>query len=163
MHNTTSNTTRHQEEDEHGRDGHGNHVHRNSNEDVELPRKFYGEADVDETDSQLNEENETRTSNENTVDRNEVEILAGKVGRKNGRVRRSAVNTLSFKDVIQEGTRKLESRQLHIRRFRRFARQQRKRRIDDEVYQEQKRYSDNGTENEETLNEMAKLKRRSDS
>ena len=75
------------------------------------------------------------------------------------------MNTLSFKDVIQEGTRKLESRQLHIRRFRRFARQQRKRRIDDEVlYQEQKRYSDNGIENEETLiNEMAKLRRRSDS
>ena len=74
------------------------------------------------------------------------------------------MNTLSFKDVIQEGTIKLESRQLHIRRFRRFARQQRKRRIDDEVYQEQKRYSDNGIENEETLiNEMAKLRRRSDS
>ena len=69
------------------------------------------------------------------------------------------MNTLSFKDVIQEGTIKLESRQLHIRRFRRFARQQKKGRIDNEIYQEQKRYSDNGTKNEETLNEMAKLRR----
>ena len=52
---------------------------------------------------------------------------------------------------------------LPIRHFRRFARQQRKRRIDDDIYQEQKKHSDNGTENEETMNEMAKLKRRIDS
>ena len=67
---------------------------------------------------------------------------------------------LSFKDVINEGRRKLESRQLPVRRYRRFARQQRKRRIDYDIYLEQKKYSENGTENEETMNEMAKLKRR---
>ena len=114
-------------------------------------------------DSQSNEGNETTTSNSNTADRNEVEIRTGKVGKKTVRVRRTAVNTLSFKDVIQEGTSKLESRQLPIRRYRRFARQRRKRRIDDDIYDEQKKYSDNGTENEETMNEMAKLKRRIDS
>ena len=67
---------------------------------------------------------------------------------------------LSFKDVINEGRRKLESRQLPVRRYRRFARQQRKRRIDDDIYLEQKKYSENGTKNEETMNEIAKLKRR---
>ena len=76
------------------------------------------------------------------------------------RVRRAAVNVLCFKDVIAEGTRKLESRELHICRFRKFARQKRKRKIDDDVYNEQKRYTDNGVEHEETVFEMSKLKRR---
>ena len=99
-------------------------------------------------------------SNANTADRNEVEIRTGKVGRKTVRVRRTAVNTSTFKDVIHEGTRKLESRQLPIEPFRHFARQQRKRRIYDDMYDGQKKDSDNGTKNKETMNKMAKLKRR---
>ena len=72
-------------------------------------------------------------------------------------IRRSAVNPLSFKDVIAEGTKKLESRELHIRRFRQFAREQRRRNIDEAVYREQKKYSVNGVEDEDTVMEMAKL------
>ena len=146
-------------DDEDGRNSRLNND-RNSNEDVELPSGFYGEANAGDIDSQSNETNGTPTENANTADRNEIEIRTGKVGKKTVRVRRTAVNMLSFKDVIKEGRRKLESRQLPVRRYRRFARQQRKRRIDDEIYLEQKKYSDNGTENEETINEMAKLKRR---
>ena len=108
----------------------------------------------------MNDANGTTTTNANTADHNEIEIQTGKVGEKTVCVRRTAVNTLSLKDVIDEGGRKLESRQLPIRRFRRFAKQQRKRRINDDIYDEQKKYSDNGTKNEETMNEMAKLKRR---
>ena len=96
---------------EDGNGGEGDRTReRNSNGDVELPSGFYGETESEESDSQSNE---TSSSNRNTADRNKVEIRTG----------RSAVNPLSFKDVIAEGTRKLESRELHIRRFRRFARE----------------------------------------
>ena len=102
---------------------------------------------------------ETDSSNHNTADRNEVEIRTGRIGKKTVQVRMAAVNVLCFKDVIAEGTMKLESRELHIRRFRKFARQQRKRKIDDDVYNEQKSYGENGVEHEETVFEMSKLKR----
>ena len=52
---------------------------------------------------------------------------------------------------------KLELRDLPIRRFCRFAREQRKRMVNEAVYRDQKKYSDNGVEDEETVMEMAKF------
>ena len=146
-------------DDEDGGNG-GANFNRNTNDDVELPSGFYGEANSGDIDAQLNDADGTTTTNSNTADRNETEIRTGKVGKKTIRVRRTAINTLCFKDVVDEGRRKLESRQLPLRRYRRFLRQLRKRRIDDDIYDEHRKYSDMGTENEETMNEMAKLKRR---
>ena len=65
---------------------------------------------------------ETDSSNHNTADRNEVEIrTAGRrIGKKTVQVRRTAavlLNALCFKDVIAEGRRKLETRELHIVNF----------------------------------------------
>ena len=115
-------------DDEDGGDG-GANFDRNSNEEVELPSGFYGEANSGDIDLQANDANGGPTGNANTADRNEIEIRTGKVGKKTVCVRRTDINTLSFKDVIDEETQKLESRQLPLRQFRRFARQRRKRRI----------------------------------
>ena len=94
---------------------------RNNNGDVELPTsRFYGETESEDAGSQSNE---TSTSNGNNADSNEVEIRTGKGGKKTVRIRRSAVNPLCFKDMMAEGMAKLESRNLPIRRFRRFARE----------------------------------------
>ena len=140
-------------EDENGDDGDRSRE-RNNNGDVELPSGFYGETESEDAGSQSNEPS---TSNGNNADRNEVEIRTGKGGKKTVRIRRSAVNPLCFKDVMAEGIAKLESRNLPIRRFRRFAREQRRRTVDEAVYRDQKKYSDNGVETEETVMEMAKL------
>ena len=93
-------------DDEDGGNG-GMNYDRNSNEEVELPSGFYGEANSGDIDSQSNDANGTPTANANIADRNEIEIRTGKVGKKTVCVRRTAINTLSFKDVIDEGRRKL--------------------------------------------------------
>ena len=129
----------------------------NNDGDVELPSWFYGETDSEGIGSESNDTNQTRTSNAISADRNEVEIRTGKRGKKTVSIRRSAVNPLCFKDVMAEGMAKLEARNLPIRRFRRFAREQRRRSFDELVYKDQKKYSDNGVEDEATVMEMAKL------
>ena len=51
---------------------------------------------------------------------------------------------------------KLESRNLPILCFRQFVREQRRRTVDEAVYRDKEKYSDNGVEDEETFMEMAK-------
>ena len=46
------------------------------------------------------------------------------------------MNELVFKDIIAEGRRKLEKKNLDVVRYRRFEREKRKRKLDDEVYDE---------------------------
>ena len=71
-----------------------------------------------------------------------------------------AVNELCFKDIIANGTKKLEAKNLATVRHRKFQRQERKRNIDNDVYEEYKRYCENGVEDGDTRFEMSKLKRR---
>ena len=63
---------------------------------------------------------------------------------------------MCFKDVIAEGTRKLEKKELPTRRYRQLLRQQRRRKMEDDIYNE----NVDGVEDDETKQEMAKLKRR---
>ena len=73
-----------------------------------------------------------------------------------------AVNELCFKDIIGIGTKKLEAKNLATVRHRKFLRQERKRNIDnDDVYEEYKRYCENGIKDGDTRFEMSKLKRSS--
>ena len=99
---------------------------------------------------------EVGKTNVNAADWNEVEIRTGLTGNKTIRVQRAAINLLCFKDVIAEGTRKLERKELPTRRYRQLLRQQRRRKMEDDIYNE----NEDGVEDDETKLEMAKLKRR---
>ena len=70
-----------------------------------------------------------------------------------------AVNELCFKDIIGIRMKKLEEKNLATVRHRKFLRQERKRNIDSDVYEEYKRYCDSGIEDGDTHFEMSKLKK----
>ena len=130
--------------------------------DVKLPSGFYGmQPDDDEEDR--GEENGQNLGggnrNDNAADRNEVEIRIGR-SKKTERVGRMVVNKLCFKDIIGNGTKKLEEKNLATVRHQKFQRQERKKNIDNDVYEEYKRYCENGVEDGDTHFEMLKLKRR---
>ena len=72
-----------------------------------------------------------------------------------------AVNELCFKDIIGIGSKKLEAKNLVTVCHQKFLRQERKRNIDNDVYEEYKRYCENGIEDGNTRFEMSKLKRSS--
>ena len=131
--------------------------------DVELPSGFYGTQPDDDDEGDRGAENDQNVGggnrNDNAADRNEVEIRIGR-SKKAERVRRMAVNELCFKDIIGIGTKKLEAKNLATVRHRKFQRQERKRNIDNDVYEEYKRYCENGVEDGDTRFEMSKLKRR---
>ena len=131
--------------------------------DVELPSGFYGMQPDDDDEGDRGAENDQNVGggnrNDNAADRNEVEIRIGR-SKKAERVRRMAVNELCFKDIIGIGTKKLEAKNLATVRHRKFQRQERKRNIDNDVYEEYKRYCENGVEDGDTRFEMSKLKRR---
>jgi len=131
--------------------------------DVELPSGFYGTQPDDDDEGDRGADNDQNVGggnrNDNAADRNEVEIRIGR-SKKAERVRRMAVNELCFKDIIGIGTKKLEAKNLATVRHRKFQRQERKRNIDNDVYEEYKRYCENGVEDGDTRFEMSKLKRR---
>ena len=123
--------------------------------DVELPEGFYGNATHDnESDEPVEQRN---TSSQNVADRREVEIATGR--RTNIKIRRAAVNELAFKDIIAEGRRRLEKKNLHVVRYRSFVRENRKRKLDDEVYDEISKFSNGTNESMEDEIDLGKLKR----
>ncbi len=133
--------------------------------DVELPNGFYGtgedhDEDEDEEENVRHNNEQHDEANEDSLcaDSNEVEIRTGP-GKRKERVRRMAVNVLCFKDIIAEGTRKLELKDLPIVRHRKFLRRERKKEIDSNVYEYYKSSCEDGDEDEGTRFEMAKLKR----
>ena len=89
--------------------------------------------------------------------KSEVEIATGK--RTKIRIRRAAVNELAFKDVVAEGRRMLEKKNLAVLRYRMFLREKRKRAFEDSVYEEVKKYSNGGEESIDDEIELRKLKR----
>ena len=121
--------------------------------DVELPDAFYGNASNNNESGEQGEQMSSR----NVADRGEVEIATGR--RTKIKIRRAAVNELVFKDIIAEGRRKLEKKNLDVVRYRRFEREKRKRKLDDEVYDEISAFSEGGNESIEDEIELRKLKR----
>ena len=97
------------------------------------------------------------TASQNVADRREVEIATGR--RTNIKIRRAAVNELAFKDIIAEGRRRLEKKNLHVVRYRSFVRENRKRKLDDEVYDEISKFSNGTNESMEDEIDIGKLKR----
>ena len=131
-------------------------VQTDNTHDVELPSGFYGNVGDEDGENELNQPRVDGESNVNAADRNEVEIQTGSTGNKTVRVRRAAINVLCFKDVIAEGTRKIEKKELPTRRYRELLRQRRRRKMEDDIYNE----NEDGVEDEETKLEMVKLKKR---
>ena len=125
--------------------------------DVELPEAFYGnmtnDNDSDEPEEQIN----GTTFSQNVADRGEVEITTGR--QTNIKIRRAAVNKLAFKDIVAEGRRRLEKKNLHVVRYRSFERENRKRKLDYEVYDEISKFLDGVNESMEDEIELGKLKR----
>ena len=125
--------------------------------DVELPEAFYGnmtnDNDSDEPEEQIN----GTTFSQNVADRGEVEITTGR--QTNIKIRRAAVNELAFKDIVAEGRRRLEKKNLHVVRYRGFERENRKRKLDYEVYDEISKFLDGVNESMEDEIELGKLKR----
>ena len=132
--------------------------------DVKLPSGFYSMQPDEDDEEDRGEENDQNVGhgnqNDNAADHNEVEIRIG-CSKKTERVRRKAVNELCFEDIIGNGTKKLEAKNLATVCHQKFQRQGRKRNIDNNVYEEYKRYCENGVEDGDTHFEMSKLKRRS--
>ena len=56
---------------------------------------------------------------------------------------------MAFKDIIAEGRRRLEKKNLHVVRYRSFKRENRKRKLDDEVYDEISKFLDGVNESME--------------
>ena len=97
---------------------------------------------------------------ENVADKGEVEISTG--GQCTTiKIWRAAVNNelACFKDVVAEGLRKLDKKNLHVVRFCSFLRENRKRKLDDDVYNEVTKYSNGSDECMEDEIDLAKLKR----
>ena len=86
-----------------------------------------------------------------------MEIATGR--RTKIKIRIAVVNELVFKDIIAEGRRRLEKNNLHVVRYRRFEREKRKRKLNDEVYDEISKFSDGRNESIEDEIELRKLKR----
>ena len=126
--------------------------------DVELPEAFYGNTNITNDSDQSNEGTiQSNTPSENGADRRDVEIATGT--RTSINIRRAAVNEIIFKDVIAEGRRRLEKKNLGIVRYRSFEREKRKRALDDEVYDEINSFSMGDKESIDDEIDLAKLKR----
>ena len=145
-----------------GEDGGEDGESSNQNEDggevnVELPGQFYGESNGLEEEDVDDMEVEVSNNSNNRADAEEVEVITA--NRVKIRVRRAAVNSLAFKDIISKGMNDLESKNLPQHRFRRLLRERRKRKMDDHVYKQSSAFGDESEENENNIYEMAKLKR----
>ena len=99
---------------------------------------------------------QANTRSGNVSDRRDVEIATGK--RTSIKIRRAAVNKIVFKDVIAEGRKQLEKKNLHIVRYHSFEREKRKRELDDEVYDEINSFSMGDKESIDNEIDFAKLK-----
>ena len=96
-----------------------------ADKDVELPEGFYGnEGSDNESDEPIER---MSSSSDNLADKGEVDIATDKHTKM--KIRRAAVNELAFKDVVSEGRRKLEKKNLHVVRYRSFQRENRKKEI----------------------------------
>jgi hypothetical protein len=125
------------------------------NVEVELPDEFYGnDTNDDEEDGEVTA---ASIASGNRADKSEVDIATGK--RTKIRIRRAAVNELAFKDVVAEGRKMLEKKNLAVLRYRMFLREKRKRAFEDSVYEEVKKYSNGGEESIDDEIELRKLKR----
>ena len=94
---------------------------------------------------------ERNTSSQNVADRGEVEIAIGR------KICRAVVKKLAFKDIIAEGRIRLEKKNLHVVRYRRFERENRKRKLDDEVYDEISKFSNGANESMEDEIDLGEL------
>ena len=104
--------------------------------DVELPDEFYGNSnDEEETDGEFQA---GTIPPGNRADRSEVEISTGKTTKIH--IRRATVNELAFKDVLAEGRKMVQNKNLGVLRFRAFLREKRKREFENSVYDEVKKY-----------------------
>ena len=69
-----------------------------------------------------------------------------------------AVNELAFKDVVSEGLRKLQKKNLHVVHYHSFQQENRKRKLDVDVYDEINQYSNGSNESIEDEIDLVKLK-----
>jgi hypothetical protein len=129
---------------------------------VELPPEFYtGNANDDDNveADPTNSPEEGSRRNDNEANSHDIVIKVGT--NSEVRVRRAKVNVMAFKDVIAEGTRRLEEKNLGVVRYRGVLRESRKRKYADHIYDSVKELQhDDGIDSSPIITrQMLKLKR----